>query len=232
MAKEKSICNCTELELLSVYLDAGVVPFSKRTEKRTNATSKDLSKYQRVDPGDFVLNNQQASEISWRAWQRLHYSERRQAIFWFQRTQEATELQGIADGSGTAYQREKRALQPVSDRQRRSKATWYHSPQYRADPWQKNWTQTGTGALIIPFDSFPFLSIPKPRKDNYMNEQKNKNYTVNEKGCIVVHNYCAAELPKITVTIRSGQTTYRFNGSYDGTRSLSGKLLDHMAKEN
>lgn len=60
MAKEKSICNCTELELLSVYLDAGVVPFSKRTEKRTNATSKDLSKYQRVDPSDFVLNNQQA----------------------------------------------------------------------------------------------------------------------------------------------------------------------------
>lgn len=58
IAKEKSICNCTELELLSVYLDAGVVPFSKRTEKRTNATSKDLSKYQRVDPGDFVLNNQ------------------------------------------------------------------------------------------------------------------------------------------------------------------------------
>ena len=65
-----------------------------------------------------------------------------------------------------------------------------------------------------------------------MNEQKNKNYTVNEKGCIVVHNYCAAELPKITVTIHSGQTTYRFNGSYDGTRSLSGKLLDNMAKEN
>ena len=60
MAKEKSICNCTELELLSVYLDAGVVPFSNRTEKRTNATSKDLSKYQRVDPSDFVLNNQQA----------------------------------------------------------------------------------------------------------------------------------------------------------------------------
>lgn len=60
MAEEKSICNCTELELLSVYLDAGVVPFSKRTEKRTNATSKDISKYQRVDPGDFVLNNQQA----------------------------------------------------------------------------------------------------------------------------------------------------------------------------
>ena len=64
-----------------------------------------------------------------------------------------------------------------------------------------------------------------------MNEQKNKNYTINENSSIVVHNYCAVELPKITVTIRSGQTAYRFGGSYDGTRSLSGKLLDHMAKE-
>ena len=56
-----------------------------------------------------------------------------------------------------------------------------------------------------------------------MKEKENKNYTINENGSIVVHNYCAAELPKITVTIRSGQTTYRFGGSYDGTRSLSGK---------
>ena len=64
-----------------------------------------------------------------------------------------------------------------------------------------------------------------------MNEQKSRNYIINEKGSIVVHNYCAAELPQITVTIRSGRTTYRFGGSYDGTRSLSGKLLDHMAKE-
>ena len=55
-----------------------------------------------------------------------------------------------------------------------------------------------------------------------MNEQKSKNYTINENGNIMVHNYCAAELPQITVTIRSGQTTYRFGGSYDGTRSLSG----------
>ena len=60
MAKEKSICDCTELQLLSVYLDEGVIPFAQKDEKRTNTTSKDLSKYQRVDPGDFVLNNQQA----------------------------------------------------------------------------------------------------------------------------------------------------------------------------
>lgn len=60
VAREKSICNCVDLPLLSVYLDTGVIPFSKREEKRTNTTSKDLSKYQRVDLGDFVLNNQQA----------------------------------------------------------------------------------------------------------------------------------------------------------------------------
>lgn len=60
VAREKSICNCEDLPLLSVYLDVGVIPFSEKTERRTNATSKDLSKYQRVDPGDFVLNNQQA----------------------------------------------------------------------------------------------------------------------------------------------------------------------------
>ena len=60
IAKEKSICNCKDLDLLSVFLDIGVVPFAKMGAKRANATSKDVSKYQRVDPGDFVLNNQQA----------------------------------------------------------------------------------------------------------------------------------------------------------------------------
>ena len=60
VAKEKSICNCDDLQLMSVFLDVGVIPFSSKGEKRANATSKDLSKYQRVDYGDFVLNNQQA----------------------------------------------------------------------------------------------------------------------------------------------------------------------------
>lgn len=60
IAQIKSINNCIDLPLMSVYLDAGVVPFAEREEKRTNATSKDLTNYQRVDPGDFVLNNQQA----------------------------------------------------------------------------------------------------------------------------------------------------------------------------
>lgn len=60
IAHEKKISDCTDLKLLSVYLDQGVIPFSQKVEKRTNVTSLDLSKYQRVDPGDFVLNNQQA----------------------------------------------------------------------------------------------------------------------------------------------------------------------------
>lgn len=60
IAQIKSINNCIDLPLMSVYLDAGVVPFAEREEKRTNATSKDLTNYRRVDPGDFVLNNQQA----------------------------------------------------------------------------------------------------------------------------------------------------------------------------
>lgn len=60
ISKLKSITNCEHLELLSVYLDRGVVRFSEINEKRTNTTSEDKSKYQKVEYGDFVLNNQQA----------------------------------------------------------------------------------------------------------------------------------------------------------------------------
>jgi type I restriction enzyme S subunit len=60
IAKAKSIKNQHDRELLSVYLNLGVVPFESVKEKRTNATSEDLSSYQAVEPGDFVLNNQQA----------------------------------------------------------------------------------------------------------------------------------------------------------------------------
>jgi type I restriction enzyme S subunit len=60
IARLKSIVNRPERQLLSVYLQRGVVRFSDVLQKRTNATSEDLSKYQAVDEGDFVLNNQQA----------------------------------------------------------------------------------------------------------------------------------------------------------------------------
>ncbi len=60
LARVKSVVNQSERQLLSVYLQRGVVRFADVDEKRTNATSEDLSNYQAVDPGDFVLNNQQA----------------------------------------------------------------------------------------------------------------------------------------------------------------------------
>jgi type I restriction enzyme S subunit len=59
-AKIKSQTNRPDLQLLSVYLNLGVVKFDDVEEKRTNATSLDLSNYQVVQPGDLVLNNQQA----------------------------------------------------------------------------------------------------------------------------------------------------------------------------
>ena len=77
------------------------------------------------------------------------------------------------------------------------------------------------------------FSDPDPYfKMEHTSREQSENRLFNKDGHLTVRNYCAAELPKITMTIHSGQTTYRFSGSYDGTRSLSSKLLDHMAKEN
>ena len=58
----KSITGCQKENLLSVFLGKGIVPFKSENSRRTNAIteSTDLSKYQLVEPGDFVLNNQQA----------------------------------------------------------------------------------------------------------------------------------------------------------------------------
>ncbi len=60
LGRPKKVTNCVDRELLSVYLHRGVIRFSDVPDKRTNPTSEDLSKYQVVDYGDFVLNNQQA----------------------------------------------------------------------------------------------------------------------------------------------------------------------------
>lgn len=60
VSRLKSISNHPNERLLSVYLEKGVIPFEDVSEKRTNGTSDNLDKYQLVDIGDFVLNNQQA----------------------------------------------------------------------------------------------------------------------------------------------------------------------------
>ena len=90
-------------------------------------------------------------------------------------------------------------------------------------------------SLPAPKDDLPCLPFSDPDpyfKREHTPREKSQNRWLNNDGQLTVRNYCAAELPKITVTIHSGQTTYRFGGSYDGTRSLSSKLLDHMAKVN
>ena len=47
-------------ELLSVYLDKGVISYSESSGMQVHKPSQDLSDYQNVEVGDFVLNNQQA----------------------------------------------------------------------------------------------------------------------------------------------------------------------------
>ena len=57
--KRKPAINKPEEELLSVFLDRGVIKASE-SDKRTHQASEDLGKYQLVEPSDFVMNNQQA----------------------------------------------------------------------------------------------------------------------------------------------------------------------------
>lgn len=47
-------------ELLSVYLDRGVIRHSESDGMQVHKPSKDMSAYQKVLPGNFVCNNQQA----------------------------------------------------------------------------------------------------------------------------------------------------------------------------
>lgn len=60
VARTKSITNNTNEELLSVFLDKGVIKYNQTKGVQVHKPSEDLSKYQLVEPGDFVLNNQQA----------------------------------------------------------------------------------------------------------------------------------------------------------------------------
>lgn len=56
----KSILNSGNRELLSVYLDRGVIKYSDSTNMQVHKPSESLDKYQNVDVGDLVMNNQQA----------------------------------------------------------------------------------------------------------------------------------------------------------------------------
>jgi hypothetical protein len=51
-------------------------------------------------------------------------------------------------------------------------------------------------------------------------------------GHIVVKNPLYQELPKREVIIKSGRTSYRFTGSYNGKRALPSKVLRLMEQES
>lgn len=59
LAKECRRTSHADAELLSVYLDRGVIRYSE-SSGQVHKPSLDLSAYQLVKPGDLVLNNQQA----------------------------------------------------------------------------------------------------------------------------------------------------------------------------
>ena len=88
-------------------------------------------------------------------------------------------------------------------------------------------------SLPAPKDDLlcPHFSDPDPYfKTEHTHREQEQTHLFNKDGHLTVRNYCAMALPQITVTLRSGRTIYRFNGSYDGTRSLPAKVLEHMAK--
>lgn len=59
IARPKSISGQAEEGLLSVYLDRGVIPYSEGGGL-VHKPAESLEKYQLVEPGDLVMNNQQA----------------------------------------------------------------------------------------------------------------------------------------------------------------------------
>lgn len=56
----KSVTGHADEDLLSVFLDKGVINYNESDKKQVHKPSEDMSKYQLVEPGDFVMNNQQA----------------------------------------------------------------------------------------------------------------------------------------------------------------------------
>jgi type I restriction enzyme S subunit len=60
ITKLKVVHNNVNEELLSVFLNRGVVRYTDTSQKQVHKPSEDMSKYQLVEPRDIVLNNQQA----------------------------------------------------------------------------------------------------------------------------------------------------------------------------
>ena len=61
---------------------------------------------------------------------------------------------------------------------------------------------------------------------NNANQQNNCNITYK------MITWLDNSLPDITVTMKSGKTTYHFSGSYDGCHALTAKLFTHMINDD
>lgn len=59
LASTKCVSGTVDIGLLSVYLDRGVIPYAEGGGL-VHKPAESLEKYQLVEPGDFVMNNQQA----------------------------------------------------------------------------------------------------------------------------------------------------------------------------
>ncbi|MBU8908971.1 restriction endonuclease subunit S [Desertibacillus haloalkaliphilus] len=60
IANIKSVTNKVNEDLLSVFLDRGVIKYNETKGVQVHKPSQDLTNYQLVEPGNLVLNNQQA----------------------------------------------------------------------------------------------------------------------------------------------------------------------------
>ena len=65
-----------------------------------------------------------------------------------------------------------------------------------------------------------------------MEELKKRGVFRDESGHLAVRLPMPTALPDIRVTLRSGHTTYRFTGRYDGQHSLTAKLLKSMEESH
>jgi len=57
-----------------------------------------------------------------------------------------------------------------------------------------------------------------------------KNVRMNEDGHIIAQVPMVNSLPEIKVSFKDGNTTFVFTGHYDGTHSVTMKLLSQMEK--
>ncbi len=85
---------------------------------------------------------------------------------------------------------------------------------------------SGSGAFYGTGYPVPMLAAKPTHQKGRERKRKIEN------GCIVVKNPLVQELPSVEVNLKSGRTTYRFTGSYEGQRSLPNKVLRLMEREN